>query len=148
MLAALSNPVRYSSSVQNDKYIDLFAGGGFLCTIVGTGLFVTAARSTTKSMPPQYRTKANLGIGLGLVLQLAGFVLPGLLQLHPLSGMVLVLASLPLFIWGSMHYAQGKGQAKWLGVVGMLGLVGLIGLMLLPNRREEAVHATDKRVSV
>lgn len=146
-MAALSNPARFSSSVRNDKFIDLFAGSGFLCTIVGTGLFVTAARSTTKSMPPQNRTNANLGIGLGLVLQLSGLVLPGLLPLHHLSGVVLVLASLPLFIWGAMHYAQGKGHSKWLGIAGMLGVVGLIGLMLLPNNREEAVDATDKRVS-
>ena len=38
------------------------------------------------------------GHGLGLVFQLSGLVLPGLLPLHHLAGVVLVLASLPLFI--------------------------------------------------
>lgn len=137
--AALSNPARFSSSVENDKYIDLFAGSGFLCTVVGTGLFVTAANRTTKSMPRQHRNNANLGIGLGLVLQLAGFFLPGPLQLHALAGLVIVLASLPLFVWGSMHYAVGKGQSKLFGIAGMLGLVGLVVLMMLPNRRKDAL---------
>lgn len=137
--AALSNPARFSFNVQNDKYIDLFAASGFLCTVVGTGLFVTAANRTTKSMPQQHRNNANLGIGLGLVLQLAGFFLPGPLQLHGLSGLVIVLASLPLFVWGSMHYAVGKGQSKSFGILGMLGIVGLVVLTMLPNRRKDAL---------
>jgi uncharacterized membrane protein len=142
-LAVLSNPANFSSSVENDKYIDLFAAGGFVCTIVGAGVFVTAASRTTTSMPQRHRTNANLGIGLGLVLQLAGLFLPRPLQLHELAGLVIVFASLPLIIWGAMHYAAGKGQSKWFGFVGILGLAGLVGLMLLPNRLEEAIQDAE-----
>lgn len=145
--AALSNPARFSSSVHNDKYIDLLAGGGFLCTLVGTGLFVTAARHSTRSMPQQHRANANLGIGLGLVLQLAGLFLPAPLQLHDFAGLVVVMASLPLFIWGSMHYAMGKGYSRRIGIVGMLGIVGLVVLMLLPNRREDAAQNITPRLT-
>ncbi len=144
-LAALSNPSRFSSNVRNDKYIDLLAGGGLACTLVGTGLFVLAVNRTTASMTRRDKARANLGIGLGAVFQLAGVLLTGPMQWHDLSGLVVILASLPLFVWGAMHYAHGKGQPKWLGCAGLLGIVGLVILMVLPDRRDVDVidHESD-----
>jgi uncharacterized membrane protein len=49
-------------------------------------------------------------------------------------GLVLIFVSVPVFIWGCMHYAEGKGQSKWLGMVGLAGLIGLIVLILLPDQ--------------
>ena len=50
------------------------------------------------------------------------------------GGVVLILASLPVFIWGCMNYAEGKGHTKWIGLVGIAGIVGLIVLVVLPDR--------------
>ncbi len=144
VFAALSNPGRFSPDVHNDKYIDFFAGSGLLMTVVGVGLFVTAASRTTNSMPPRIIRNVNLGIGLGLTLQMAGLFLPGSLQLHDLAGTIMVIASLPLFVWGAMNYAMGKGQSKWFGLAGLLGLIGLVGLMLLPSRGEEESQAATE----
>lgn len=88
---------------------------------------------TTKSMSTQYRTKANIGVGIGFVLQLAGLLLFGAEQI----GLLLILASLPVFIWGCLNYAQGKGHSKWVGLVGVVGIVGLIILTVLPDQHKE-----------
>jgi hypothetical protein len=141
VLAAISNPARFSLDVQNDNTIDLYAVSGLLCTVVGVGLFVTAARQTTQSMPAVHRTKANLGVGFGLVLQLAGLFLPFSLEIPGLAGPVLVVASLPPFVWGTMSFAEGKGYPRQFGLAGILGLVGLVCLMLLPDQNEETNSA-------
>ena len=141
VLAAMSNPARFSLDVQNDNTIDLYVVSGFLCTVVGVGLFVTAARQTTQSMPAVHRAKANLGVGLGLVLQLAGLFLRFSLQIPRLVGPVLVVASLLQFFWGAMSFAEGKGYPIQFGLAGILGFVDLVCLMLLPNQNEETNSA-------
>jgi len=56
-------------------------------------------------MLPEKKTKANIGVGIGVVLQLAGFFLFGPADIRAI---VLILLSLPVFIWGCMNYAEGK----------------------------------------
>jgi len=137
-LAALSDPGRFSLDPRADTQIHLMAIAGFACTIAGIGLLLTAVSSTTKSMPAQMRTRTNLGVGIGFVLQLAGFFLCGAGQVRALLGLVLILASLPVFIWGCLNYAEGKGHLKWVGLVGVAGIIGLIVLMVLPDQRQHA----------
>lgn len=134
LLAVLSNPNLYSMSVADDRYIQLFAISGFACTLVGIFLFLYAVRDTTKFMPAQSQTNANNGVGLGFVLQLAGFFLP---EISPISieiGLALILGGLIAFVWGGMHYAQGKGYSKSLGLLAIVGILGFIVLILLPHR--------------
>jgi hypothetical protein len=73
-------------------------------------------------------------VGLGFVLQLAVFFLP---EISPISieiRLSLILGGLVAFVWGGMHYAQGKGYSKQLGLLAILGLFGFVVLILLPHR--------------
>jgi len=133
-LAVLSNPQRFSMSVTDDRNIQLFAFSGFACTLAGIGLFLVAVRSSTTTMPEQLRKKANIGVGLGFVLQLAGLFLA---DVPSEIGWALILAGLIAIVWGTIHYAQGKGYSKSLGLLGICGIVGLIVLVLLPHNEAE-----------
>ncbi len=137
LLAVLSNPKRFSLSVADDRNIQLFAISSFACTLAGIGLFLYAVRHTTKSMPAQLRTNANIGVGLGFVLQLAGFFLPEISSVPIEIGLALLLAGVPAFVWGGMHYAQGKGYSKSFGLLAIVGILGLIVLILLPHQESE-----------
>ena len=142
-LAALSNPRRFSINVAEDRYIQVFAISGFLCTVVGILLFLYAIRDTTKTMSVQLQSKVNTGLGLGLVLQLVGLFLPAIMHVRFEAGLALVLAGLPAFVWGGMHYAQGKGHSRSLGWLTMLGIPGLVVLILLPHQESENVARED-----
>lgn len=135
--AFLSNPKRFSLDEAHDRSIHLLAISGFACTLIGVVLFLLAVGHSTESMPARLRRNANIGVGGGFVLQLAGLALPELTRAPAMSGWILVVASLPAFIWGATHYAQGKGRAKSLGLLGAFGVLGLIVLALLPSRDVE-----------
>ncbi len=139
LLALLSNPKRFSINVTDDRYIQLFSLSGFAFTLVGIVLFLYALRGMTKTMPPRLQSNTNIGVGLGFVLQLAGFFVPEIMQVPFGIGLALILAGLAAFIWGGMHYAQGKGYSRSLGLLAVLGVLGLIVLILLPNRESEPV---------
>ena len=134
VLAVLSNPKRFSINIADDRNIQLFALSGFVSTLVGILLFLYAVRNTTKSMPAQLQTKANIGVGLGFLLQLAGVFSPEILRVRFELGIALILGGLLAFVWGATHYAQGKGYSRSLGWYAILGIPGLIVLVLLPHR--------------
>ncbi len=83
-------------------------------------------------MLPEKKTKANIGVGIGFVIQLTGLFLFGP---EDIRAIVIVLFSLPVFIWGCMNYAEGKGHSKWVGLAGVAGIIGLIVLIVLPDQR-------------
>jgi hypothetical protein len=75
-----------------------------------------------------------------MVLQLAGFLLSDQgAEGEPVVclGCLLVLASLPVLVWGCMNYAEGKGHSKWVGLVGLAGCIGLIVPVILPDQHKE-----------
>lgn len=84
----------------------------------------------TAAMLPEKKFSTNLGVGLGVLLQVVGCAVGDV-------GVLLILASIPPFIWGCMNYAEGKGHSKWVGVVGLAGCIGLLVLILLPDEHEE-----------
>lgn len=85
-------------------------------------------------MLPEKRMNTNIGVGIGFLLQLAGFLLLQTGGTTGILGLVLLLISWPVFIWGCMNYAEGKGHSKWVGLVGFGGIIGLIILILLPDQ--------------
>jgi drug/metabolite transporter (DMT)-like permease len=87
-------------------------------------------------MLPDKKTKTNIGVGIGFVLQLAGFALSGVGETGALVGPIVILVSIPVFIWGCMNYAEGKGHSKWVGLVGVTGIIGLIILIVLPDQHK------------
>ena len=140
-LAFLSNPKRFSLHPSEDRHIGILALAGFGCTLAGVGLFLGAVRRTTLPMPIRSRTNANLGVGIGFILQLAGVFVHEATRLPSSAGLALILVSLPAMIWGTMHYAEGKGLSRWFGLLGATGILGLIVLVLLPLRHTESPPA-------
>lgn len=49
-------------------------------------------------MLPEKKTKTNIGVGIGVILQFAGFGLSGVRETGAIVGLVLVVASIPVFI--------------------------------------------------
>ena len=76
-------------------------------------------------MPPDTQRNVNVGVGIGVVLQLAGLFLPDAVPLPALLSPCLILLGLPPIVWGAMHYAEGKGRSKWFGLLGAAGVFGL-----------------------
>lgn len=101
-LAMLSNPARFTNNVQNDRIIDTYASGGFLCVIVGAGLFLLAVSRMTTSLSTEKRRQTNAAIGMGLIFQLAGMVMIQVGLGQSGLGGALVLASVPLSTLGAM----------------------------------------------
>jgi uncharacterized membrane protein YidH (DUF202 family) len=93
---------------------------------------------------PEKRTKTNVGVGIGVLLQLAGLFLAQTGDAAALFGLVLILASLPVFIWGCVNYAEGKGHSTWVGLVGLAGIIGLIVLILLPDEDRQGSVARQQ----
>ena len=85
-------------------------------------------------MLPEKRTNTNVGVGMGFLLQLAGLFLAQTGDMAAILALVLILISIPVFIWGCMNYAEGKGHSKWVGLVGLAGIIGLIVLIVLPDQ--------------
>ena len=90
-------------------------------------------------MLPEYQTKTNIGVGLGILLQFAAAFLvqrPGSATAFLALG--LAILAVPLFIWGCCMYAIGKGYPGALGLLGLLSCFGLVILVLLPDKHKAA----------
>jgi len=82
-------------------------------------------------MLAEYKTNTNIGVGLGIVLQIAGrFMLADNLPL----GFGLTLVGAVFFIWGCCSYAKGKGYHWALGFLGLLSCIGLLILVVLQDK--------------
>jgi TRAP-type C4-dicarboxylate transport system permease small subunit len=88
-------------------------------------------------MLPEKKTNTNIGIGVGIILQIAGNVLSRSDSMG-LVGVLIAFVGLGFFIWGCMNYAMGKGHSKWLGLLGLLSCLGLIVLIILPDHHKNA----------
>ena len=92
-------------------------------------------------MLTQNKTKTNIGVGLGIVFQLAARLIPATTgdagAILALLALMLLLVGAVFFIWGCMNYAEGKGHSKWLGFLGLLSCIGLIILVFLPDHHKE-----------
>lgn len=87
-------------------------------------------------MIAEYKTKTNIGIGLGIILQIVGQLLMRTGETGAIAGGVLVLIGAVCFIWGCMNYAAGKGYSKLLGLLGLISCLGLLILVFLPDRHK------------
>jgi hypothetical protein len=87
-------------------------------------------------MLPEYKTKTNIGVGIGILFQIVGRVVSSMNDALALPGLLLMIVGLVFFIWGCMNYAQGKGYSMWLGLLGLLSCIGLVVLVLLPDRHK------------
>ena len=83
-------------------------------------------------MLSQYKSKTNLYIGIGLVLQIAQMVFFG----DSLLGLLSVLVGWVLFIIGCCCYSKGKGHSAAWGLLGLLSLIGLVLLVMFPDKNK------------
>jgi hypothetical protein len=88
-------------------------------------------------MQSEKRTNTNICVGTGVVLQLLAFYFFRSGGADAIVAGVLILISIPLVVAGCMHYAEGKGHSKWVGLVGLAGILGLIVLIVLPDQEEQ-----------
>jgi hypothetical protein len=85
----------------------------------------------------EYKTKTNIGVGVGLILQILGRVLAEKIGgAGALLGLLVALAGFGVFIWGCVSYARGKGQNGALGLLGLLSIIGLVILVVLPDKHK------------
>lgn len=83
-------------------------------------------------MLSQYKSKTNLYIGIGLVLQIARMVVLG----DSLLGLLAWLVGLVLFVIGCCCYSKGKGHSAAWGLLGLLSIIGLSVLVLFPDKNK------------
>lgn len=90
-------------------------------------------------MLQEYKTKTNIGIGVGFLCSIVGRVLAhGGSEFGIIIGLVFIIAGIILFIWGCISYARGKGQSPFFGLLGLLYILGLIILVFLPDKHKAA----------
>jgi hypothetical protein len=87
-------------------------------------------------MLAENRKKTNIGVGVGISLEILGKILIGANSNLAIPGLILVLIGVVFFIWGCMNYAEGKGYNKLLGLLGLLSCLGLIILIILPDQHK------------
>jgi hypothetical protein len=85
---------------------------------------------------PEPKRNTNIGVGLGIVLQIVGRILSndGMNGI----GFIAILAGFVLFIWGCGQYAKGKGYSPWFGLLGLLSILGLIVLVFFKDKHKDA----------
>jgi hypothetical protein len=88
-----------------------------------------------------HRTLATWFMSVGGLLFLAGLAIPYFLRPEipdgfRLAALVLLWASLPVFVVGACLFARGNGYPFWIGIFSVT-VIGLLILMLLPDRCPE-----------
>ena len=124
----------YDHAGELQSTVLVFAGLG--CTFIGVVLLAIVARKTTASMAPDKKSRTNVGVGLGVVLQLAALLVQKTGAGPEVAAPILLLLSIPVVVWGCMSYAEGKGRSKWLGLIGVAGIIGLAVLTVLPEQQD------------
>ncbi len=90
-------------------------------------------------MLSEYKRKTNIGVGIGIVVQLIGRALVAGSNPEQVSqGWAVVLIGFGFFIWGCAQYAKAKGHSPWFGGLGVFSIIGLLILVLLPDRHKDS----------
>ena len=84
-------------------------------------------------MLAEYKARSNVGIAVGLVMQVMGGICPAEPAWMAMLRVLLLFGGLGVFCWGCVSYAQGKGRNGLWGVLGITSLLGLIILVILPD---------------
>lgn len=87
-------------------------------------------------MLSQYKRNTNIGVGIGVLLQVAGRMMAE--RGTPDIGLIVALVGVVVFIWGCGQYAKGKGHSVWFGALGLLSIIGLIVLAVMPDKHKDA----------
>jgi hypothetical protein len=88
-------------------------------------------------MLPEKKRNTNLGVGIGMFIQLAAVGWSTAGSAPTIDIQILAFLGLGFFVWGCMSYAEGKGHSKWLGFLGLLSFIGLLILVCLPDHHKQ-----------
>lgn len=88
------------------------------------------------TMLPEKKTNTNIGVGVGILLQIIGRVMMMQGDSMATIGLLVSLVGTGAFIWGCINYAQGKGYPWALGLLGLLSCLGLIVLVVIPDKNK------------
>ena len=81
----------------------------------------------------EYKTKTNLFMLIGIVVQIVGAVIASSMEASTIGTIIRVGGAI-LFVIGCCYYAKGKGYH---GVYGLFGLLSIIGLIVLVCMRDK-----------
>jgi hypothetical protein len=87
-------------------------------------------------MLAEKKTNTNIGVGVGILLQIVSRFLINQGGSMVTVGLLLALAGAVAFVWGCINYAQGKGYHWALGFLGLLSCLGLIVLVVIPDKHK------------
>lgn len=94
-------------------------------------------------MLAEYKTKTNIGIGLGIVGQFVGRALTasGGSENPAVSflGVAVIIGAIVAFLYGCRSYAIGKGYHPAFGFFGLLSCIGLLVLVFLKDKYPDGV---------
>ena len=89
-------------------------------------------------MLPQLKKNTNIGIWVGLLLQIGGQVLTrNWPDTVGAASHVMFAVGFAVFIWGCGQYAKGNGYSAWFGALGLLSVFGLVLLVLFPDKYKD-----------
>lgn len=89
-------------------------------------------------MLAEKKTLANVGVGVGVVAQVAGQAFLNQGGGMAVSGLAAFALGTVAFIWGLANYSQGKGYSGWFGCLGLLSILGLIILVVMPDKHKQS----------
>ena len=89
-------------------------------------------------MLSEYKKKTNIGVGLGIIIQIIANVVSAGGEGNIIIGGLLGFVGTVFFIYGCVSYAKGKGHHGAWGILGLFSIIGLIILVLFPDRHKEA----------
>lgn len=94
-------------------------------------------------MLAEYKTKTNIGIGLGIVGQFVGraLIASGGSENPAVSflGVAVIIGAIVAFLYGCRSYAIGKGYHPAFGFFGLLSCIGLLVLVFLKDKYPDGV---------
>ena len=85
-------------------------------------------------MLTEYNKQRNIGIGCGLILQIAGLWVKSPTGMDEALSAIFIISGYSLFAWGCWLYAKSKGYNGAWGLLGLFNIVGLIGLYFLKDK--------------
>ena len=86
-------------------------------------------------MLAEYKTKTNINVLVGIVLQISGRVAMAQTA-TPLWGRLMLLAGIVFFVMGCCCYAKAKGRATAWGFLGLGSIIGLLILVLMEDKHK------------